>query len=212
MTDPSDESTPPVDAAELLRRAREGDTAAWGELLERYRAYLRYVAQRRMDPKLQARVDASDVVQQTFLEAQRDLQSFRGEVEQELAVWLRRILEHNVSESIERHLTTKKRSAKREQSMDDSRGKGMAMRTRLPSEQSTPSQRVMRGEDAAMLARAVAELPPDQAEAVQLRHFEGFTLKQLAEHFGRSEVAVAGLLKRGLQGLRKRLNKSEDDA
>lgn len=210
MSDSSSDSHKQVDAAELLRRAREGDAAAWGELLERYRNYLRYVAQRRIDPKMQARVDASDVVQQTFLEAQRDLQSFRGEVEQELAVWLRRILEHNVSESIERHLTTQKRSAKREQSMDDSRGKGMAMRARLPSEQSTPSQKVMRGEDAAMLARAVAELPPDQAEAVRLRHFEGYSLKDLAKHFERSEVAVAGLLKRGLQGLRKRLKKDED--
>ena len=130
---------------ELLRRAQDGDEEAWGRLLEHYRPYLRFIAQRRMDPKLQARVDASDVVQQTYLEAQRDLAGFRGEVEQELIAWLRRILEHNVSECVERHLTTKKRSAKREQSMDDSRGRGVPMRGLIPAEQSTPSQRVMRG-------------------------------------------------------------------
>lgn len=198
-----------LNPGELLVLARDGDREAWGLLLERYRPYLRFLAQRRLDPQLAARVDASDVVQQTFLEAQRDLPKFRGEVENEFVAWMRRILEHNVAETVQAHLAAKKRSAKRERSLDDSRNGGRAMRHDVASEQSSPSQRAMRGEAAILLARAVAELPPDQCEAVRLRHFEGFSLKQLAEHFQRSEVAVAGLLKRGLRGLRKQLA-SED--
>ena len=63
----------------------------------------------------------------------------------------------------------------------------------------------MRGEDAVRLAAALCELPEDQRKAVRLRHLEGFTLQQLAEHFDRSPEAVAGLLKRGLRKLRKLL-------
>lgn len=189
--------------SELLKLARAGDQDAWGTLLEQYRAYLRFIAQRRMDPRLRARVDASDVVQQTFLEAARDLNAFRGEAEEEFVVWLRRILEHNVSEEVQKHLAAQKRTARREQSLDDSRPRGFPLRGQLASEQSTPSQRLMRGERAVQLARAVDSLPTDQCEAVRLRHFEGLSLKQLAEHFGRSETAVAGLLKRGLRGIRK---------
>ena len=61
----------------------------------------------------------------------------------------------------------------------------------------------MREEASADLRNRVDQLPKDQAEAVRLRHLEGWSLKQMAEHFGRSEVAVAGLLKRGMQTLRE---------
>ncbi|MDP6448055.1 MAG: sigma-70 family RNA polymerase sigma factor [Pirellulaceae bacterium] len=192
----------PNEADQLLALARDGDDDAWGELLERYRPYLRFLARRGMDVRLQARVDASDVVQQTFLEAARDLSKFRGSVERELIAWLRTILEHNVAETIQVHLATKKRSARRERSLDDSNDGGIPLRNQTPDDQSTPSQRVMRGEAAVILARAVEKLPPDQCEAIRLRHFEGYSLKELAEHFQRSETAVAGLLKRGLQKLR----------
>jgi RNA polymerase sigma-70 factor (ECF subfamily) len=60
----------------------------------------------------------------------------------------------------------------------------------------------MLGEAAARLAEAIESLPEDQREAIRLRHLEGWTLEQLAVRFGRSESAVAGLLKRGLRGLR----------
>lgn len=190
-------------ASQLLARARQGDAEAAGMLLERYRAYLRLIAKRRLDCQVQARVDPSDVVQQTCLEAYRDLGDFRGGVEAELIAWLRRILDNNLAQTIQQHVFTQKRAAGRERSLDDSKGPGEALRKSLAAEQSSPSRRAMRGEDAVRLAGALETLPPDQHEAVRLRHLEGWSLAQIARRLDRSEVAVAGLLKRGLWGLRK---------
>lgn len=186
---------------ELIRRARAGDAAALGELLNRHRAYLRLLAQRRLDTAAQARVDASDVVQQTCMEAYRDLAAFQGQHEGEFLAWLRRILEHNAAHTIERHLFAQRRALDKERSLDDSQGPG-GLLDRRAAEQSSPSRRAMLGEAAVRLAQALDTLPPDQREAVRLRHLEGWTMEQLVAHFGRSEAAVAGLLKRGLRGLR----------
>jgi RNA polymerase sigma-70 factor (ECF subfamily) len=188
--------------AELLHRARGGDGEALGALLDRYRAYLRILAQRKLDGAVQARVDVSDVVQQTYLEAHRDFAAFQGEVEAELIAWLRRILEHNAAHTIERHLFAQKRTMDREKSLDDSYGLGAPLAGRVAADQTSPSRRAMLGEAAARLAEAIESLPEDQREAIRLRHLEGWTLEQLAVRFGRSESAVAGLLKRGLRGLR----------
>jgi RNA polymerase sigma-70 factor, ECF subfamily len=198
--------------AELLRRARDGDREALGALLDHYRAYLRILAQRKLEGAVQARVDVSDVVQQTYLEAHRDFAAFQGREEAELIGWLRRILEHNAAHTIQRHLFTQKRTMDREKSLDDSRGPGGPLAGRVAAEQTSPSRRAMLGEAAAHLAAALELLPEDQREAIRLRHLEGWTLAALAERFGRSESAVAGLLKRGLRGLRNHFRSGENRA
>jgi RNA polymerase sigma-70 factor (ECF subfamily) len=189
-----------VSIAELIQRARDGDREALGALLDRYRAYLRLLAQRRLDGTTQARVDASDVVQQTFLEAHRDFPAFQGADEAELIGWLRRILENNTAHTIERHVFTQKRTLDRERTLHPS----------LPADQTSPSRRAMLGEAAVRLAQAIETLPPDQREAIRLRHLEGWTMDQLVAHFGRTESAVAGLLKRGLRGLRSHFGGDEN--
>ncbi|MFT7641665.1 MAG: RNA polymerase sigma-70 factor (ECF subfamily) [Pirellulaceae bacterium] len=196
----------PIDIDQLLVDAKDGDNSAIGQLLERYRPYLRLMAQRDLDQRMQARLDASDVVQQTFLEAQRDLVGFRGEAEGELIAWLRRILKNNVAEEVDRHLAAQKRSANREQGQAPP-GDGAAVPTveRLPADQSSPSQRAMRGEAAIRLAWAIDQLPETQREAIRLRHLEGMALAMISERMEKSEMAVAGLLKRGLKGLREAL-------
>jgi RNA polymerase sigma-70 factor (ECF subfamily) len=195
-----------LDILELLERARAGDAEAVGKLLDRYRPYLRVIAQRQLDSDVRARVDASDVVQQTCLEAYRDLAQFRGSQEVELMAWLRQILRHNVSQTLQQHVFTQRRSVDRERSLDAGQTDEAAnLGDFLPAEQSSPSCRAMRDENAVWLAQALETLPEDQREAVRLRHLEGWSLAELAARFERSEVAVAGLLKRGLRALRKRL-------
>ena len=189
----------------LLAKACGGDGEALGTLLQKYRPYLRVMAQRRLDSRLKIRVDPSDVVQTTFLEAHRDLAGFRGKSQGELVAWLRRILDNNLAQAIQRHVFAKKRSIRREKSLDDAVGTSHVLADFLAADQSSPSRRVMRGEAAIRLTVAMQRLPRDQHEAVRLRHLEGCSLAQIAERFGRTEVAVAGLLKRGLRGLRKRL-------
>jgi RNA polymerase sigma-70 factor, ECF subfamily len=189
---------------ELLEQALAGDAESLGSLLENYRAYLSVLAQRYLDPRLQGRLDPADIVQVTFLEAQRDLNSFRGHQIEELLGWLRNILRNNVLSAHQKHLFTQKRSAGREisNSPTDSRP---ALTDLAPSETTSPSQRLMRDEAAVYLANCLEGLPDTQREALRLRYVEGFSLKQLAERMNKSEMAVAGLLKRGLQTLRERM-------
>ena len=189
---------------ELIARARDGDEAALGELISRYRGYLCSLAYKQLDSDVQPRVDPSDVVQQSCLDFHRDFHSFRGTEEAELVAWLKQILRNNVSNTI-RHVHAGKRSIKKERSLSDTAGTGCSLGQQIKADQSSPSQRARRGEEWEEMERVLKDLPDDQGEAVRLRHMKGWSLEQIADHFGRSEMAVAGLLKRGLQAIKNRL-------
>jgi RNA polymerase sigma-70 factor (ECF subfamily) len=186
---------------EMIQLARRGDRDALGRLLEGYRPWLHILAQRQIGGPLARRVDASDVVQDTFLEAHRDFGRFAGATGPEVMAWLSRVLDNNVAETIRNQAMTAKRAVGREQEL----GASTAVLREPTSGRTSPSQRAMRSEEAALLARAIAGLPADQAEAVRLRHLEGWSLAQIAEHMDRSPVAAAGLIKRALQNLRQTL-------
>jgi RNA polymerase sigma-70 factor (ECF subfamily) len=173
---------------------------------------LRLLAQRRLGPDVQARVDPSDVVQRAYLDVHRDWGAFRGCAEAELIAWLRRILENNAIEALQEHVVAKKRSTKKEKRLTGSADGARSLANMLEADLSSPSQRAMRGEAAVRLAQAIDTLPDDQREAIRLRYLEGWSLAEIARRFDRSDVAVAGLLKRGLRGLRKCFeNESETD-
>jgi RNA polymerase sigma-70 factor (ECF subfamily) len=193
------------EVAALIARARGGDQAALGSLLDRYRGTLRRLAHQGLDPALGRRMDASDLVQQTFLEAAESFARFRGAGESEFVAWLRRILEYNLAGAARDHLYRLKRAVRRETSLDESHGDGFPLRDHLAAHQTSPSLRAVRLEQAAQFLAALEQLPADQREAVRLRHIEGLPLDQIAARLGRSVEAVAGLLKRGLHTLRQRL-------
>jgi RNA polymerase sigma-70 factor (ECF subfamily) len=196
--------SPDQGLATLIRQARDGDTAALGRLLDQYRAYFQILAARGIGPRLGRRVNASDVVQQTMLEACRDFVQFLGSGEPELVAWLERILQRNIAQLVRDHITTQKRAVGREQAADGGDHSG-AERFDPAAQHSSPSQRAMRGEEAIRLARALVTLPEDQREAVRLRHLEGWSLAEISAHFERSPAATAGLIKRGMQKLREKL-------
>lgn len=188
----------------LFEKSLQGDLESFGELLEDYRPYLMVLAKRYLDPRVQGRVDEADIVQVTFMEAQRDLAAFRGSQIEELLGWLRNILRNNVSSAHQKHLYTQKRSAGREANNNPA-DSGPALTDMAPSETTSPSQRVMRDEAAMLLANCMEDLPETQREALRLRYVEGCSLKEIAEKMDKSEMAAAGLLKRGLQALRNRM-------
>lgn len=194
-------------ADELLRRARGGDGQALGRLLDAQRNALHRLAERQLDNRLAVRVDASDLIQQTFLEAHRSFPQFAGRDARELAAWLQGILGHKVAGAIRDHLVLQKRSARRERSLDDSHGGQGALRQELDAGASSPSQKAIRGEEEQRLAEALTALPEDQREAVRLRHLEGWALADIAHYLGRTPAATAGLIKRGMQALRRRLHR-----
>jgi len=180
----------------LLQRAISGDEQSLGRLLDEFRPWLRLLARRFLDQRLGGRIDDSDVVQQTYLSAVRRFGEFRGSSTEELAAWLRAIHERNLIDETRKHLGAGKRAIGREETPNKI--------SQLVTETS-PSQRLMQGESAVQLAKAITAIPEDQATAVRLRHLEGWDLDQIAEQMQRTDRSVANLLHRGLANLRDKL-------
>jgi len=173
------------------------------QALEKYRAYLHLLATLQLDRRLRAKVDASDIVQQTLVQAIGGWDQFRGQSEGQTAAWLRKILAHQLANAF-RDLKRRKRDVRRERSIEGSLEQSASrLQSWLAADQTSPSQRAIASEQAIELANALAELPEPQWRAVTLHHFEGWTLQQVGEHLGRSPVAVAGLIKRSLETLRQ---------
>jgi len=188
------------------------DPAAVGSRpeLERYRSYLRLLAEARLDRRLRAKLDPSDVVQQTLLHAHRAWNKFRGTSDGELAAWLRQILARNLLHCV-RDFRRAKRDVSCERSMDAACDDSSArLKSWLAAEESSPSQKVQRMEEVLRAADAVEGLPEGQREAVVLYYWQGCSLAEIAEHLGRSVSAVAGLLHRGLTQLRQRLSEKKE--
>ncbi len=174
--------------------------------LERFRSYLLLLARRQCQAQPPARLDPSDVVQQTLLEAHRRQEQFRGTTDGERAAWLRQILAHNLADA-ERALHRARRDVGRERSLEiDLQRSSAELADFLAADQSSPSRRAERDEEAVRLADALARL----REALVLQHWHGLTLAQIGEKLDRTPVAVAGLLKRGLQRLRELLGGKPD--
>lgn len=190
---------------QLLEQSLAGNNESFGQLLEDYRAYLTVLAKRYMDNRLRGRLDEADLVQVTFMEAQRDLRSFRGSQIEELLGWLRHILRNNIASAHQRHIYTQKRSAGREVANSSPHDSRAPLTDLVPAETTSPSQRMMRDEAAVFLASCLDELPETQREALRLRYIEGRSLKEISDIMQKSEMAAAGLLKRGLQALRNRM-------
>ncbi len=176
-----------------------------GQTLEPFRAYLRLLARLNLDPQLQGKLDPSDVVQQTLLQAYQALHQFRGKSEGELAAWLRQILARNLAMAV-RDFARDKRDVAREQSLEAALSASSSrLDAWLAAEQSSPSQQAQRKEETLQLAEALEQLPEAQREALVLQHWQGWSLAQIGQHLGRSPDAVAGLIKRGLKRLRELL-------
>jgi RNA polymerase sigma-70 factor (ECF subfamily) len=185
------------------------DAPGDGVNLEQFRGYLRLLARSRLDPRLQAKLDPSDVVQQTLLEAWQALDQLRGRSPEQVAAWLRQILARNLANAV-RDFRRDKRDVAREQVFDALLGDSAArLDAWLAAEQSSPSEQAQRQEDARRLAEALEALPEDQRQVLILRHCHDWSLKEISRHVGRSAGAVAGLLHRGLVRLRESLHPEE---
>jgi RNA polymerase sigma-70 factor (ECF subfamily) len=172
-------------------------------LLERYRKYLGLLARLHVDRRLQGKIDLSGVVQQTLLNAYRALPRFQAKSTADMAAWLRRILANNLADEL-RKLRTGKRDIRREQSLEAAiETSSSRLEAWLTADESTPSQKAERHEQALRVAEALASLPDAQREALELQHWHSLSLAEIAEHMGRSQAAVAGLIKRGLEQLRR---------
>jgi RNA polymerase sigma-70 factor (ECF subfamily) len=172
--------------------------------LGRYRSGLLLLARAQLGRHPPLGLEASDLVQQTLLEACRDLEQFRGGTDAERFAWLRKILHHNFLEEYDRRRAGK-RDLARQALEADLTASFAGLDDMLAAQQTSPSECAVRNEDLTRLAEALEQLPPDQREVVTLKHLVGLTLAQISERLGRSSEAVAGLLFRGRIRLRELL-------
>lgn len=141
--------------------------------LERLRDYLRLLAQIQLGACPTARIDPSDIVQQSLMEAIEKRDQFRGATSAEHAAWLRRILAHNVADAL-RAQGRQKRDVSRERSLEQQMEESSAqLGDWLAGERSTPSEHARRHEQAILLADALARLPERQREAIVLHYWQG---------------------------------------
>jgi len=178
---------------------------------EQFRDYLRLLAWLQLDPRLQGKVDPSDVVQETLLKAHQAEAQFRGTTDAEMAAWLRAILAHVLADALRRYQAGardvgQERSLQQALEESSSRLEGW-----LAAEQSSPEEQAMRQEQLLRLAEALVGLAPDQRQAVELRHLKGCSVGEVARQMGRSKEAVAKLLLRGVARLRERLTEHGED-
>ena len=194
----------PSDAANLLERARGGEEAVRGRLLEGYRSYLELLARIELGRRLRTKVDAGDLVQETFLEAHRNFRLFRGRTEAEFVGWLRGILAARLADLVRHYLGTQGRDLRRERGLEiDLDQSSRAFDRGLVALQSTPSQQVARRELRLFFAAALASLPDEYREVIVLRHFEELSFADVAGRMNRTVDSVQKLWVRGLARLRQ---------
>lgn len=176
------------------------------ENLERFRSDLLVLAQGQIPRDLRHRMDASDVVQETLLEAYAKRGQFRGESDQELGGWLRTMLSYNLIDAL-RGMYRDKRDARREiaQPMENS---ALRLADLFVADDTTPSQGLDREERASLVSAALQKLPDQQRLAIIMRYCDGCSLAGIAEALDKTPVAAAGLVKRGLANLRKLLTEA----
>lgn len=189
-----------------LLQAREGGESARGALLETYRTYLQLLARIEIGRRLQTKVDTSDVVQETFLEAHRGFEGFRGTDEAEFSAWLRGILANRIALLVRRYMGTQGRDVRREQPLELGLDQSSrALDRGLLAMQSSPSAQAVRREQGVLLAEALARIPADYREVIVLRHLEELPFPEVARRMGRSLDSVQKLWVRGLSSLRQQM-------
>ncbi len=196
---------------ELLDAARRGSTESLGKALEICRQYLLLVANREMDEQLQAKGGGSDLVQETFFEAQRDFGRFNGSSQDEMLAWLRRILLNNIQNFRRFWLDTEKRNAGVEIPIQEDNS-SREMGPDLASPQQTPSQWAIKKERIDAIDSALARLPDEQRQVIILRNQQHLSFEEISGRIGRTADAARKLWARAVERLQEELGQTDDSS
>ncbi len=156
----------------------------------------------RLDRRLQGRVDAEDVLQQSYLEASKRLAAYKPEGEHSLFIWLRLIVQQTLVDIHRQHLQTSKRDAKQEESLPRGYDSNAASNP-LVGAMTSPSNAAIRDENAANIQAAMQDMDGMDQEILALRHFEELSNLEVAEVLGLSPTAASNRYVRALQRLKK---------
>jgi len=184
-----------------IEQAKQGSSEALGQLLEACRRYLLVLANRRMAPDLKGKVSASDLVQETSLDAHKDIINFRGQRLEELLAWLRRILLYNAANAARHYQGTAKRELSRELPLD----LHPAMAESLAGDVLSPRSLLVAHEEQTAVERALTRLSEDQRTAILLRSREHYSFAEVGALMNRSSEAARKLWFRAIERLQQEL-------
>lgn len=193
----------------LLAAARQGDRKSLGDVLKKYEPFLLLLAAPHIDDSLAAKGGASDLMQETLLEAQRDFESFDGKTQGEFGAWLATILEHNAADFRRRFQNADKRDIQRETRLRVTESSENLV-PQIPDSADSPSKIAIAREQNHDLGRAVSRLPADYARVIELRHQNNLTFVEIGEELGLSDDAARKLWCRAIQRLKMDLNPHDE--
>ncbi len=180
-----------------------------GLLLDGCRQYLLMIANEVIGPELQAKLGASDLVQDTFVEAQRHIAGFRGRSEAELRAWLRKILECRLSNLRRSFLATEKRAARREVAIETLLARTDQECGVLASRTPSPSSHAAHSELTEAFNLALTRLPEHYRQAIAWRHQEQLGWDEISQRMGCTAEAARKVWSRAVQQLRRELAEYE---
>jgi RNA polymerase sigma-70 factor (ECF subfamily) len=195
------------DLEDWIRSARDGSAEALGRLLEECRPYLLLVASQELPPGLRAKAGASDLVQDTLLQAQGHFDRFRDNGETQLLAWLRRILLHRAANLRRRYCGTDKRQLAREVRLTDNSAAGAPD---VAASDPSPSSLVAAQEEDLVLRRALERLPDDYRRVVTWRNYDRLPFDEIGRRLGRSAEAARKLWVRAVEHLQQELGSRDE--
>jgi RNA polymerase sigma-70 factor (ECF subfamily) len=195
----------PSDVVTLLERVRAGDREALNEVFTRHRDRLHRMVEMRLDWRLQARVDASDVLQDAYLEVSTRLEEYFKDPRLPLFLWMRLVVGERLSKLHRHHLGAQMRDAGREVSLYKAAApaaSSAALAAQLMGKHTSPTQAAVRAERLLRLQEALNALDEADREILSLRHFEELNRAEAAQALGISEEAGAKRYLRALKRLK----------
>jgi RNA polymerase sigma-70 factor, ECF subfamily len=202
-----------AESARLLEQARAGDTAALDEIFSRHRGRLRRMVDLRLDRRLQGRVDASDVIQDGFVDAVGKLPGFLADPKLPLFLWLRLVVGERLEKIHRTHLGAQMRDAALEVSLYRQAlpaASSAALAAQLLGKHTSPSEAAVRADQILRVQEAINALDPIDREIIALRNFEEMSRAEVAAALGIEESAVAKRYVRAIKRLKMVLGDKGD--
>jgi RNA polymerase sigma-70 factor (ECF subfamily) len=199
------EDKTPADPADPINRLRGGDRQALAALFDQHRDRLRRMVELRLDPRLRARFDASDVVQDAFIDVARDLDAYLADFKLPPLLWLRLHVGRRLTTLHRRHLGTRMRDAGLEISLYQGalpEASSAALASMLLGRHTSPTQAARRAERILRVQEALNSLDPIDREMLALRHFEQLGRADAAQVLGITREAGAKRYFRALKRLK----------
>lgn len=197
------------DLTKLLQQAAGGDARAAAELFARHRDRLKRMVHLRLSRRLQGRVDDSDIIQETYLDASRRLKEYSDNPKLPFYLWLRHLAGLKLAEAHRRHLGTQLRDADREVTLHRGglpEADSMSLAAHLLGQLTTPSQAAIKAEIRLKVQEALNGMDPVDREVLALKHFEQLSTSEMAEVLGMSKAGAGSRYLRAIKRLKEILS------